>query len=52
MSSCGGRGSEDPTSAGMEKFLAGPNSIATHEGQSDRLWKYDQNKRQRMLTAQ
>lgn len=29
MSSFGGRGNEDLTSAGMEKFLAEPNSLAT-----------------------
>lgn len=37
MSSFDGGGSGDPRSAGMEKFLAQLNSIATHKGQSDRL---------------
>ncbi len=41
--------SEDPRRAGMERFLAEPNSIVTHEGQSARLWKYDQNLRQQIL---
>lgn len=34
MSLFGGRGSEDPSGAEMETFLAEPNSTVTQEGQS------------------